>query len=264
MIRKVKKISRYWTARLRPSACPPLFWHVGTPNFGDDINPAFFEALAGVRLRLATDRGAPHFLGMGSILSAATSESVVLGAGLLDEARSDSSGRVVSLRGQLSREALKITADIPLGDPMVLVDRLIRPERGDSIGLVPHVRSLPLLRKVVPPGLHLIDVSRAPWQVLREIGNCRAVLSQSLHGVIAADAFEIPNIWLAPGPAMTGGRFKFDDYFSTLDSPKISHEITLELLAAPPLKEASVGRYQGNKSEYHAMIRVAIQEGLPT
>ncbi|MDZ7711381.1 MAG: polysaccharide pyruvyl transferase family protein [Roseovarius sp.] len=262
MMLKFRKISRYWSARLRPTSCPPLFWHIGTPNFGDDINPAFFEALAGDRLRFATNRQAPHFLGMGSILGSATPASVVLGAGLLKPSQNATPGHVVALRGHLSRRALSITEDIPLGDPMVLADRLITPEGGDDIGLVPHVQLFARLRKRGLPGFRLIDASRNPWTVLREIGRCRIVLSQSLHGLIAADAFEIPNIWLAPAREMVGGRFKFDDYFSTLDAPKTPHEITPDLLAAPPLEQASVGQFRGHKAEYHALICATIKEGL--
>ena len=261
MLRKARKISRHLRARLRPGAHAPLFWHVGTPNFGDDINPAFFEALSGKRLRFANDRRAPHFLGMGSILKSATEASVVLGAGLLEPAAGKMPGTVVALRGHLSRRALAIADTIPLGDPMVLVDRLIRPERGHDIGFVPHARALPRLRKQVPAGMHLIDVSRDPWLVLRDIGRCRVILSQSLHGLIAADAFGIPNIWLAPSLEMAGGAFKFHDYFSTLDEGKTAVEITSRLLREPPLHLATVSRYAGNKAEYHAILRAAVREG---
>lgn len=261
MIRKLRKVTRYWSARLRPASCPPIFWHVGTPNFGDDINPSFFEALSGRRLRLATDRRQPHFLGIGSILQSATEASVVLGSGLLVPERPAMPPTVVALRGQLSRRALGIAGDVPLGDPMVLVNLLVTPEGGDDIGLVPHVGSLPRLRKLVPAGIRLIDVSRDPWRVVRDIGRCRIVLSQSLHGLIVADAFEIPNIWIGPAPDMAGGSFKFEDYFSTLDAPKDAHEITSELLRTPPLGAACVGRFTGNKAEYRAILGAAIREG---
>ncbi len=261
MMRKLKKVTRYWSGRLRPASCPQLFWHVGTPNFGDDINPSYFEALSGRRLRLAIDRRKLHFLGMGSILKSATDASVVLGSGLLTPERPGANLNVLALRGHLSRRTLELVDDLPLGDPMVLVNLLMKPEGGDDIGFVPHVRSLPRLRKMIPSGIRLIDVSRDPWSVLREIGRCRIVLSQSLHGLIAADAFEIPNIWIAPAPDMVGGSFKFEDYFSTLDAPKQPHEISFDLLCAPPLGTASVGRFTGNKAEYHAFLAAAIREG---
>jgi hypothetical protein len=110
--------------------------------------------------------------------------------------------------------------------------------------------------------MRLIDVSRPPWEVIRQIGRCRIVLSQSLHGLIVADAFNIPNLWIAPAQHMQGGDYKFMDYFSTLDAPKQSHPMTRELLCAGSWPEASVGIYRGNKAEYHEILASALRQGL--
>lgn len=262
MIRKTRKVVRYWSSRLRSSSCVPLYWHIGTPNFGDDINPSFFEQLTGVRLRLETRRKTPHFFGVGSILNRATETSITLGCGLLEPVSEPPRPRVVSLRGELSRRTLGIDSDIPLGDPLVLIDRLVKPKGGDAVGFIPHVRSASALRKYVPDDMRFIDPGRPPWQVVQAIGECSMVLSQSLHGLIVADALAIPNLWLAPSAHMKGGSFKFEDYFSTLDAPKTSHAITPELLNDVPWHAFSVGRYKGNKSEYHDVLRAAIREGI--
>lgn len=265
MIRKLRKIRRHWAARLRPASLPPLFWHIGTPNFGDDINPAFFEALSGVRTRFATNRDAVHFLGMGSILDRATPQSIVLGAGLLEpRPPAPAPMRCVALRGALTAAALGIDpAQVPLGDPMVLIDRLVRPDRGSDTGFIPHVRQIRSARGGLPAGMRLIDVGSDPWAVIREIGHCRRIISQSLHGLIVADALGIPNLWLAPAANMTGGAFKFQDYFSTLDAPKTPHPLTADLLHSPPAAEFSVGHYRGDKPEYHRLLAAALQEGTP-
>lgn len=263
MIHKLAKISRYWRARLRPRSCRPLFWHVGVPNFGDDINAFLFEALCGVRVRFAADRSRPHFLGMGSILAKATQSSVVLGAGLLTPGPRPRPLGAVSVRGELSRRHLDLAGDIPLGDPMVLVNLLMRPDGGDDTGFVPHVSALPGLRGLVPANIRLIDVRRPPCEVVRQIGRCRLVFSQSLHGLIVADAFEIPNIWVAPNGHMVGGDFKFRDYFSTLDAPKQSHALSPDLFDDAARGAASVGRFTGSKPEYRAILRAALERGLP-
>ncbi|MEY4695920.1 MAG: hypothetical protein RIT14_348 [Pseudomonadota bacterium] len=263
MIRKLRKMRRYWAARLRPASLPPLFWHIGAPNFGDDINPAFFHALSGQRLRLATRRDTPHFLGMGSILDRATAQSVVLGAGLISpDALPPPPGRIIALRGHLTRQALGLADDLPLGDPMVLVDRLLRADPDGSTGFIPHVTQLAQAQSLLPAGMRLIDVTVDPWQVVRQIAACRRILSQSLHGVIVADALGIPNLWIAPDPAMKGGRFKFDDYFSTMDAPKIAHPLTRDLLQSPPAAEFAVATYRGDKAAYHAILRATLTEGL--
>jgi hypothetical protein len=245
---------------LRPGTLPPLFWHIGTPNFGDDINPAFFAALTGQRLRLATRRDVPHFLGMGSILDRATDQSVVLGAGLIapDAAPRQMPARIIALRGHLSCQALGLAPDMPLGDPMVLLDRLMRADPDGTTGFVPHVSMTRQARRLLPPGMRLIDVAADPWQVIRDIASCQRILSQSLHGLIVADALGIANLWVAPDPGMAGGRFKFDDYFSMLDAPKMAHSLTRDLLAAPPAAEFSVAVYRGDKAAYHDALRAAL------
>lgn len=259
---KAVKLARYWSARLRPPALPALFWHIGVPNFGDDINPALFQALTGARFRFAANRNAPHFLGMGSIFAAATEASIVLGAGLLTPAPPVARPHVVALRGKLTQATLGMGGDVPLGDPMVLVDRIFTADRGDVTGFVPHVGSLALARRIVPRDVRLIDVRQDPWQVIREIGRCRRVFSQSLHGLIVADALGVENLWLDPSQGMRGGRFKFDDYFSTLDAPKPSHPMTADVLCNPPLADFSVGRYQGDKDAYHRLLKAAVLEGV--
>jgi pyruvyltransferase len=261
MIDKYRKLSRYWAARLRPSHLPPMFWHIGAPNFGDDLNPALFESLTGVRVRFAKDRRVPHFLGMGSILGSATEASIVLGSGFLKPAITPTPERVVSVRGRLSKQLLGLADATPLGDPMVLINLLMSPERGSAIGFVPHITTMRAMRGTPPPGVTLIDVRRDPFEVTRDIGRCRLILSQSLHGLIVADAFEIPNIWIAPNDRMVGGEFKFHDYFSTLDAAKTPHELSWQLLDNPPQRESSVGVYTGHKHDYRALLLEAMTKG---
>jgi hypothetical protein len=67
-----------------------------------------------------------------------------------------------------------------------------------------------------------IDPTQDPLVTATMIGSCRKVVSSSLHGVIAADAFGIPRrAELAPsmkGPEAIheGGVYKWDDYASSL------------------------------------------------
>jgi Polysaccharide pyruvyl transferase len=263
MIRKLTKVKRYWSARLGPKNAPAMFWHVGRPNFGDDINPSFYEALCGLRPRLVTRREARHFLGMGSILEKATETSLVLGSGFLKPpVNLPKPAQIISLRGALSRDALGLDDSVILGDPMVLVDQLLSPDSGGDTGFVPHVLSLKWARLITPPEIRLIDVGRDPWAVVRDISSCRRVICQSLHALIVADALEIPNLWVAPSDKMMGGRYKFDDYFSTLDAPKTMHSLTPQLLRSLPDSEFSVGQYKWDKVEYRRVLKASLTECL--
>lgn len=259
---KAKKVFRYWKARLQPGPALPFFWHVGRPNFGDDINPAFFRAAIGRPVRLETRRDRPHFLGMGSILDRATAASTVLGSGCLvpPVAGSLNPGRVVAVRGALSLAGLTRAEGVLLGDPMVLLNLIApcRVQRDGPVGLVPHVSEVGRARRMKIPGVKIIDPGHAPWHVIREIAGCSHIYSQSLHGLIVADALEIPNVWIAPGQDMAGDRFKFFDYFSTLDAGKDPQPFDLDTFASSPAHAFEVGRYKHDKKLYLEAIRHAV------
>jgi len=204
-------------------------WHVGRPNFGDDLNPFLWQALLGQRVRLAR-RGQAHVLGMGSILEQATDRSLVAGSGFLRPPVSGTRipGNVLSVRGTLS--AAGLDRPVLLGDPAVLsallFPRSSRPKK--PLGVVPHVSEVDDFLATASPGVEVIDVRRSPIEVVRSIAECSRIVSRSLHGLIVADAYEIPNVWLAPSSRMVGGAFKFHDYYSTTDRHPVPEEIAPE------------------------------------
>lgn len=262
--RRLEKLRRSLSWRWAGSGRLPLFWHVGRPNFGDDINPTFFERLSGRRMRLATDRGRPHLLGAGSILERATPGSVVCGSGFLEPPSgvAPACKRLVAVRGERSASAFHRPGDLLMGDPLVLVDGLVAPvPKAHRVGLVPHVTSVARWRSLNARNLAILDPADEPWRVIRAIASCEVVLSQSLHGLIVADAFGVPNAWIAPSDAMRGGRFKFDDYFSTLDAPKEPVPEGRHVFDAPERCPVTVGRYRFSKADYRAALVAAI-EGL--
>jgi pyruvyltransferase len=258
---KLRRFARWRFA----DAGVPIWWHVGRPNFGDDINPTFFQSLAGVAVRFAADRNGPHLLGAGSILEKASPLSIVCGSGFLEIpwGMRPRPAEVVAVRGARSLVALRGSPSTLLGDPLVLVDALVDdvPKR-HAIGLVPHVRSVARWRSANRDRHLLIDPGLDPWAVVEAIASCETVLSQSLHGLIVADALGVPNVWIAPSDAMAGGRFKFDDYFSTLDADKDCVPETREIFDRPHLFESSVGRYRFCKDSYRRAIAAACERIL--
>ena len=93
--------------------------------------------------------------------------------------------------------------------------------------------------------------------MVEAIASCEVVLSQSLHGLIVADALGVPNVWIAPTGDMVGGRFKFDDYFSTLDAAKECVPETADVFERPSVFGAGVGRYRHCKETYRRAIAEA-------
>lgn len=136
--------------------------------------------------------------------------------------------KFLSLRGNLSKNRVeKILGEklnIPTGDGGLLVDRWIgeKPSKKYRIGIIPHYKEKdsPIvgeMKKMYSDSV-IIDLGKKPIDVVKEIASCETILSSSLHGLIVADSFHIPNkhILLYPyGERMLGDGFKFADYYSS-------------------------------------------------
>ena len=58
---------------------------------------------------------------------------------------------------------------------------------------------------------------------MSQIATSRAVVSTSLHGLIVAQAYGVPWVWLnIIDSQLVGNNFKFDDFFSTLEKTQVS------------------------------------------
>lgn len=264
--RKIAKVARRWRWQLRSSNYRPFYWHIGTPNFGDDINPEFFQRLCKTEVRFSPQRNRPNFLGMGSILHAATQFSTVLGSGLIrPDARPESVGAVIAVRGALTRNTMGLADSTLLGDPMVLVN-LLEPKvsaRKARIALIPHISNLAAMRRTFGDRFDIINPGLDPFKVVRLIAGCSRVISQSLHGLIVADAMEVPNVWLAPSANMAGQDFKFMDYFSTIEGSKCRISEDQILTGDLPNANFSVNPYLFDKQSYREALTAALHKKGP-
>ncbi len=259
MLHRLEKLRRLLVTSVGPRDAIPVWWHVGRPNFGDDVNPSFFRHLAGRPVRFAAARTRPHVLGAGSILERATPASVVCGSGLLRPPQGPAADAdIVAVRGALSLAACRQPEGVWLGDPLVLVDAFApATAKRQRFGFVPHVLSAARWAGLNGGRHRLIHPGWEPWRVIREIGACEVIFSQSLHGLIVADALGIPNVWIEPDAAMAGGRFKFDDYFTTLDRPKAAIPADADIFAHPAAFDATICRYRFSKAEYRRILAAA-------
>jgi pyruvyltransferase len=157
-------------------------------------------------------------LSLGSILHEAKSGDVVWGSGAIrDEYLELSNVRILALRGPRTLKIAKEPSGVALGDPAILMPHIYRPVEIDrmEIGIIPHyVDKLPdgnLGRNV-----RLIDVTELDWRrTIDQIASCDIILSSSLHGLIVAEAYGIPSVWVRLSNRVVGQGFKFLDYYES-------------------------------------------------
>lgn len=212
------------------------------PNFGDELTPGLVKSLFGQRCSWSR---APHceMIGAGSILEMvqlrrAPTTLKVWGSGFgLSE---DSTERQFSypdfdfyaVRGQLSLGRIEPDREVAVGDPGLLASRVYpRADRVDGrIGLVYHWmhKNDPVVRALARErNITLIDPSRNPTKVVAEITSCEFVISTSLHGLIVADSYDIPNAWIELTQEIGGNGYKFEDYYSAFDGTATQHSSDL-------------------------------------
>lgn len=197
-------------------------------NFGDEISAPIIERFTGSRVEWSS-LDSCDLVAAGSVLGTVASKRrelpQVWGTGFMRGLGVGDAGtpvRAQAVRGNLSlRRASPASEDggIALGDPGILADVLL--DRAVSkkhlLGIIPHYvdegnekfQRLSSLRSV-----RIIDVRTHPSEIVKEIASCEAVLSSSLHGLIVADALGVPNLHYPVSDKLSGGSFKFRDYYS--------------------------------------------------
>lgn len=201
----------------QPHNVVPAYWFTGIANLGDLIAPVILKAIFEIEPALVGRGYSPKVLSTGSVLSAAKRGDLVWGSGLLVPQRFDGQGvRFVAVRGPRTRSL--IDGDVPerYGDPASLFPLIYRPSpEGDrhQVGVILHYRHRDF---AVPkdPSVLLLDVQDQDWRsTVDRINRCEVVVSSSLHGLIIAESYGIPAVWVQPDDSLKGGKFKFHDYY---------------------------------------------------
>ena len=234
-------------------------YYVGTKgiNFGDSINPLLFERIFDVCIK----RGYPtncDVVGIGSLMQMFTLRHIIknskylyflkynhkpvvtMGTGFCCDiskfrfgVRTYREVNPLILRGRLSHEVLesvnkKRYSGVVYGDLGLLCSYLQDKKtiKRYAVGFVPHKFDCDnpkiefLLRSI--PNSVLLDLREPPLETLNKIAECETIVSSSLHGLVAADGFGIPNmrIKLSNHGFDFDVDFKFDDYNSVFSGSR--------------------------------------------
>ena len=239
----------------------PCFWWDMRTNFGDIIGPRIISALSGrpVHNTYGQPNAGRAIVSVGSILDVVRrNDMTVWGTGLMNPltpSRSreirQTSWNITAVRGYRTKaqleSCLQCTLPNVVGDPGLLFPEVIgraAVQQQNDVAVIPHYAHKATLNKqfVESQDCRFIDVEQAPETVAVEIQHSRSVISTSLHGLILAQAYEVPWIWLKVEDQHLAGRdFKFEDFFSTVEAAQVSIE-TVQSADLPGLDIRALAR----------------------
>ncbi|SNS64495.1 pyruvyltransferase [Belliella buryatensis] len=199
-------------------------------NFGDILTPHIIAHLSDKKVKRIPSlfyRFTNHFFMIGSILQKSTSKTIIWGSGFISAKVKckEEPLEICAVRGPLTKsklEAAGIECPNVFGDPALLMPEIYKPKvkKKYRIGIIPHYvdKGNPWLSNFKESHeVTVIDVQQAnPLNVIDEMLACDRIISSSLHGVIVADAYNIPSLWIEFSDQVVGEGFKFLDYFMSV------------------------------------------------
>ena len=226
---------------------PLIHWPVA-PNFGDALSPWLIEKLTGI----ATMQNAGEvasYVSIGSIINRVRDNSVVWGTGSFGPEpprQINPRAEYAAVRGPLTRSLiLDRGGKCPriYGDPALLTPLLYQPpaKKTHEIGVVVRWSDRKWKSGIVGEGVRLIDLGTDDVEpTLDMMLSCEKIITSSLHGLIIADAYGIPNAWLFSS-SPKGREYKFYDYFLSVD--KVRHSQCVDLSEIELTIESLVKRF---------------------
>jgi len=205
-----------------------LHWSRSKPNFGDWLSPAICEAAAKKPVVYSSVKRC-DMIAVGSILHRAKGGLLqcrihVWGSGFISKQEKQKSKHYFhAVRGAYTSKLITNHDITIFGDPGLLAELLLpnyasHPIKRFTLGLIPHYKdkNSPLIKDIANdlPRTCIIDVFDDPLAVLKQILQCEFILSSSMHGLVVADAFGIPNAWIELFCNVRGGGWKYKDYYS--------------------------------------------------
>lgn len=210
-----------------------VHWGRGLNNFGDCLQPDTLRHY-GLTPVYVPSMGKSDIIMAGTILQWLDKdyEGIIIGTGGDQDICCFKKARIIGVRGELTRNQILPPSiynknSCLLGDCGLLA-RLVYPEKinkSHKLGIIPHFMDLKneVIKELLvnyKNEIILISPLDSPRKVVRRIKECEYIISSSLHGLIIADAFNIPNRRWVDRKTMPNVDFydrKFIDYYSSLD-----------------------------------------------
>lgn len=232
----INALLEIFTKHIVVNAC--LFYKAGRVmprNWGDDINYFFLNKIFRRNVvcydysTLSHRIDRKNYLMIGSTITLlCNSKTFVWGAGVIDPTSELPVHplKVLAVRGPLTRKYLmehEVECPEIYGDPALLIPKIYNPQINKiyKLGIIPHYSDFEssMLSKLKqnPEILFIKMEGYEKWtDVIDQILSCEQIASSSLHGLILAEAYKIPNLWIQIEGNLLGGHFKFHDFFLSI------------------------------------------------
>ena len=196
----------------------------GKKNFGDEMSSYIMKKLLPFNefsYNVNPQECKVNLIALGSYIQMAKDDYYIFGSGVrkANDRSNYKKLNVISVRGPKSRDFLiskGVACPELYGDPGLFISRYYSPTIDYSlkgkIGVVPHITDKTNYNKNNSDKFHIIDPCQHWMKVIDQICSCESIVSSSLHGLICADAYNIPNAWMEY-KLLEEGDFKFIDYF---------------------------------------------------
>lgn len=207
-------------------------------NWGDDLNKYFISNIIKERIvfvpfeKLLRSKRSTHYELIGSIIGFYDlNDKIIWGSGIMkpeDKIRGIPK-KVISVRGPKTREILLdngIECPERYGDPALILplfyDKKVK--RDNCIAIIPNMgTNIKNVKKWIKNSgfnekVKIIDMRKyKKWtDIIDEIRSSKYVISESLHGLIVAETYNIPNIWVEFMQHGKYWNFKFQDYYLSI------------------------------------------------
>ncbi|MBA2869078.1 polysaccharide pyruvyl transferase family protein [Methanococcus maripaludis] len=210
---------------------------IGIKNWGDALNLKLVEYISGKTPIISYDplnmfkpplRNHLIYGVIGSVLEAQSSHRLnIWGSGFISEQGTlkQDPKKIFAVRGPRTRKVLlDLGYQCPkvYGDPAMLYPIYYTPNVGKryKLGVIPHYidhNNKWITKLKNDSNVLVINMLNDINKVVDDICSCECIASSSLHGIIAADSYNIPSLWIKLSENVAGDGFKFIDYFESVN-----------------------------------------------
>ena len=224
-----------------------LFW-AGTykgkitehENLGDYLSTVVVDYMLSIRgLNISNETKRTSYLyGIGSIIGFGLQDATIWGSGLL---RRENAFRCVrskldirAVRGPYTRKYLQdmgFKCPAVYGDPAVLMPMIYQSAKTKRYKCSVVLHHSSKMRTILPElrnrGLHYIEIMTTDYRnFIDEIVQSEMVISSTLHGIILAECYAVPVVYLKDSEI--NQYLKFDDYFSATGRANYKYAQTID------------------------------------